>query len=249
MLLSLSLAGRAATVFSDDFSSDAIGQGNTPTGYTLYGAGDQYTPYTSPADYSSIETGVYNQYVTFTGLPTSTSQAVYLYSNPYVPTTPNTNPETPGQDNEQLTNSNVGAKFAADTTYTLNYLEASEINVTSYAPYTDPSIGTQDVSLDANGTPIAASTQTFAADSLQAFTAGPTVTIDTALDPGIVGDTIGFTAGWLPNELYPNKIIGYSDFVLTDMLDGAVPEPSTYALMGLGLGLLVLTVRKRRSAS
>jgi hypothetical protein len=33
------------------------------------------------------------------------------------------------------------------------------------------------------------------------------------------------------------------------MLDGAVPEPSTYALMGLGLGLLVLTVRKRRSAS
>jgi hypothetical protein len=248
ILLTIPVVARAATVYTDDFSSDAIG--SSPTGYTLYGAGDQAPPYTSVADYSTVETGQYSEYTAFTGLPSSTSQAVYLYSYPYIPTTPNQATLTSGQDNEQLTNANVGAKFAANTTYTLNYLAASQSNVTSYDPYTTPPIGVQDVSLDANGSTIAGSTQTFTTDVAQAFSAGPTVTFDTALDPGLVGETIGFTAGWVPDEVYPNKIIGYSDFVLTDALDTInIPEPSTYALLGMGLLLLGFVVRRRSSAN
>lgn len=76
--------------------------------------------------------------------------------------------------------------------------------------------------------------------------------------PGLATISLGFSGGLqLGVNLFPS-LPGFTPIVDLSLLGGrigvvafagAVPEPETYAMMGLGLGLVALVTRRRRKAA
>jgi hypothetical protein len=238
MLLALPVVGHAQIIYSDSFESDTVG--NPAAGWTLSGSGLQFPPYFTQVDVESVGTAstTGQQYVTYSNL--NGSQAAYVLSRGTLSTTPNDpSGPTPGNDQTDFKNANVGATFLAGTTYTLTYLAASQ-NLFGGA-----STGSMSISLMGNGAVIGASTQTITTLAQDGtFASGPTVTFDTASNPSLVGQNIGIDAGWL-NISETQRSVGWDDFVITASTDAA-PEPSSLALLGLGLAFLVVIIRHRR---
>jgi PEP-CTERM motif len=252
-LLASPVIGHAANVYTDTFDTDTAGAGNAPAGWTVYGYGLQYQGghYISPTDDITIgngaatTTGTAFAYVGIT--PIQGTLAVFLGSQGIGPSTPDNTPGTQGlPDQMDLLNSNVGATFAANTTYTLSYEYGSQLEVLSYTPYTLNPFGTISVSLEGNGTDIAASTQTVTTPADGAFYQGTSVVIDTALDPALVGQNIGIDAGFL-NTSGTLREVGFDDFSLAAAADAgaAVPEPSSLALTGFGVAGLLMMLRRK----
>jgi hypothetical protein len=221
LLLALPLAGRAAVIYSDDFSTDA--DRGTPAGFTV-------TPSTVNNDYSFVVTPEDYQF----GITADGANFLYFAINgPDPGLVP---PPYPAEYESVVdANANVGFTYQLDTTYTLTYEIAGG--------------NTLNTSLDANGTVIGSTTKSAAAGS-SSFVSGPTVTIDTLDNPLLVGKNIGFETD-LTDTLDYTETGATTDYVLTatpDVVLPLTPEPSTLALMFASF-LVLVGLRMRRPAA
>jgi len=190
------------TIYSDSFESDPVGS-HFPVGWTDVGTGS------GNGAYSDVQTGT-----TYTGTYTNLngSNAVYLYLN-------GLNGTTATYQGNDFLNSNVGHTFAANTTYTLSYLYGANGG------------GPTNVSLTANGVVIASSTKTITGGST-AFAAGPTITVDTATNPSLVGQNIGIDFNWTPFTGQYFRSVGLDNIQVTAASDAA---PTGISTIGINL--------------
>ena len=210
LLLTLPLAGRAAVIYSDSFESDA--QYVNPVGWTVTSSNTANSAYANNT----------NQYADYTGEDGSQYVEFHLDGVPNGTVTSET---------FDFSNADVGT-FAANTTYTLTYLDApTSFDLTTYLLDDGTKIGSGETDPANGGTTLAA---------------GPSVVIDTADDTSLVGHTIGIDSS-IDADVQYDRYGAADDYVLTATLDGAVPEPSTWALIIAG-SLALVGVKLRRSA-
>ena len=223
ILLALSLRAHAAgtIIFTDDFSGDT-GDYGTPSGYTTTSSGPD-SAYDNvylirPSDPQGYFNGNGASYV-----------ALHLQG----PDAGNRNVPYPSSESVTLAKTNVGATFLANTTYTLTYLAA---------PENDPIT----TGLEADGMMLSSTVVKDAQTGQSDFTAGPSITFDTATDPLVVNQAIGFESTMADPSIGYDNYTGVTDYVLTATTD--VPEPSTWAMMFAGLlALAGLKVRRARN--
>jgi len=204
LLIAMSLIGRAQTViYSDSFESDAL---NT----------------THPAGWSDVATGVSpgGGYVHITGTSTYAGtysgldgvHAAYMYLQ-------GLSGQTATSQGNDFYNPNIGQTFAANTTYKLTYL---------YGEYGG---GPTTISFMGNDSVILSTQQTITGGST-AFVSGPTITIDTATNPGLVGQAIGIDINWAPYTGQYFRSVGIDNVQVTATADIAIGKGS----MGINLG-------------
>jgi len=158
--------------------------------------------------YSDVQTGS-----TYSGNYTNLNgaHAVYLYLS-------GLNGTTATYQGNDFSNANIGQTFAANTTYSLNYL------------YGVNGGGPTNISLTGNGTIISSSTKTVTGGST-AFTSGPAITVDTAINPNLVGQNIGIDFNWTPYTGQYFRNVGLDNIQVT-----ATPDiPAGLSTIGVNL--------------
>jgi hypothetical protein len=226
LLLALPLAGRAGTIYSDSFESDA--EYYPPAGFTVSSdtAGNSTTDNVAqPASYYG---GDFDEI-------TGQDGAQYVLLHMQGPVSAGTG-TGPALETLTFTNTGVGADFLANTTYTLTYLTAGTEE------------GTTTTSLLANGAVIPASSQVDLPQNTTDTFSSNSITFDTATDPGVNGEAISFQTVW-SDDLSYDREIGVDDYVLSATSDFSLtPEPSTWALMLAGFAVLTGWKLRRSSA-
>ena len=99
--------------------------------------------------------------------------------------------------------------------------------------------------LEADGMMLGSTVVTDAQTGQSDFTAGPSITFDTATDLLVVGQAIGFESTMADSDIAYDNYTGVTDYVLTAATD--VPEPGSLGLLALG-GAGLLAWRQRRAA-
>jgi hypothetical protein len=197
-----------AQVYSDSFETDSI---NTqPTGWQDVGSGTGNNAY-------ALVQGSTAYIGTYDGLNGTHAAYIFLGGG--------TAPVSQGND---FFNSNIGATFAANTTYTLTYLYAES----------DSEDSTFKVSFMDNGTDVIPGSVDLP-QTYYTFTVGEPVSIDTKTYSNLVGKSIGIDFDWKPYIGLYFRSIGVDDIVVTAEAD-AVPEPSVGMLLVFGLSLSLI---------
>ncbi len=202
LLSAIPLIGRAqTTIYSDSFETDALNS-TSPAGWT-----DVATGVSAGGGYACVQAAGYSgAYSGFNG-----AHAVYLFLQGLTG-------QTATSQGNRFSNSNIGQTFAANTTYTLTYL----YGVNGGGPTT--------ISLMGNNSVIPSSKQTITGGTL-ALVSGPTVTVDTGANPGLVGQNIGIDINWSP---YTGL---YFKSVVVDNIQVTATTNTTKGSMGINAGV------------
>ena len=208
-------------VYGDNFSTSTPGY-NNPTGWSTTTSGPDGL---NTQIYAATD-GAVNYFYTDASLPIpgDGSNVVGPYGFP----------SGTGVDTITYTKA-LTATFAANTTYTFSILSGTGNASHNPDAFIDILDGTSATVLATNNIGI---------PSQNAFSTY-TVTFDTSTDPGIVGDAIALDFG-MGSTLPGNTAqidLKFANVSLTEAM--AVPEPSTFALMGLGVAGLLFAMRHR----
>ena len=203
LLSAIPFIGRAqTTIYSDSFETDALNS-TAPAGWLFTPTG-----VSTGGGYVCVQ-GAASFSGTYSGL--NGAHALYLFLQ-------GLSGQTATFQGIRFYNTSIGQTFAANTTYKLSYL----YGVNGGGPTT--------ISLMGNGSLIPSGKQTITGGTT-ALVSGPMVTVDTAANPELVGQTIGIDINWSPYTGLYFRSVGLDNIQVT-----ATPDIAKVS-MGINAGV------------